>query len=182
MTHAWTVADQITLLSFVEVMGRLDALIDLVYERYKDRFFPGEKVFVDLAGDKYACSFLCGQCGLIRVSKSRYFARIAKVFPPAAIRALAAPIRTSGTLAKPVASTSTTAPLSALSPSPAPLDLSEGYASLCHKIGVDLSVEILDAKKDDDPDDYLYTVQLMDEEHKFEGSFMEVKTKALRHV
>lgn len=31
----------------------------------------------------------------------------------------------------------------------------------------------------DDPDEYLYTVQLMDEEHKFEGSFMEVKAKAL---
>lgn len=35
-----------------EVMGRLDSLVDLVYERYKDRYFPGEKVFVDLSGDK----------------------------------------------------------------------------------------------------------------------------------
>jgi bromodomain adjacent to zinc finger domain protein 1A len=33
-------------------MGRLDALVDLVYERYKDRYFAGEKVFVDLGGDK----------------------------------------------------------------------------------------------------------------------------------
>lgn len=33
-------------------MGRLDALVDIVFERYKDRYFPGEKVFVDLSGDK----------------------------------------------------------------------------------------------------------------------------------
>jgi hypothetical protein len=35
-----------------EVMGRLDGLVDLIYERYKDRYFAGEKVFVDLSGDK----------------------------------------------------------------------------------------------------------------------------------
>ena len=33
-------------------MGRLDALVDLIFDRYKDRFFAGEKVFVDLSGDK----------------------------------------------------------------------------------------------------------------------------------
>jgi len=35
-----------------QVMGRLDKLVDLVYERYKERYFAGEKVFVDLSGDK----------------------------------------------------------------------------------------------------------------------------------
>ena len=34
------------------VMGRLDSLVDLVFDRYKDRYFSGEKVFVDLSGDK----------------------------------------------------------------------------------------------------------------------------------
>ena len=33
-------------------MGRLDGLVDLIFDRYKDRFFAGEKVFVDLSGDK----------------------------------------------------------------------------------------------------------------------------------
>jgi hypothetical protein len=33
-------ADLIPLL--IEVMGRLDHLVDAVYERFKDRFFPGE--------------------------------------------------------------------------------------------------------------------------------------------
>lgn len=27
---------------FVEVMGRLDHLVEAVYERFKDRYFPGE--------------------------------------------------------------------------------------------------------------------------------------------
>lgn len=40
-----------------EVMGRLDSLVDLVYDRYKDRYFKDEKVFVDIAGDKCVCSF-----------------------------------------------------------------------------------------------------------------------------
>lgn len=51
-----------------------------------------------------------------------------------------------------------------------------------HKIGTDLNNDPDDARKEDDPEDYLYTVQLMDEEHKFEGSFMEVQAKALRCV
>lgn len=33
-------------------MGRLDSLVDLVFERYKDRYFPDEQCFVDLGGDK----------------------------------------------------------------------------------------------------------------------------------
>ncbi|BGP42601.1 hypothetical protein JCM10449v2_006613 [Rhodotorula kratochvilovae] len=119
-----------------QVMGRLDSLVDLVFERYKDRYFAGEKVFVDLSGDKY-------------------FARISKVFPPPSIRATAS---------------------SAASTSAAP---EPDYESFAHKIGVDLNVEAKKARATDDPDDYLYTLQLMDEEHKFEGSSMEVRAKAL---
>ena len=37
----------------VEVLGRLDTLVDHIFERYKDRFFAGEACNVDLAGDKY---------------------------------------------------------------------------------------------------------------------------------
>lgn len=35
-------------------MGRLDSLVDLVFERYKDRYFPDEQCFIDIQGDKYA--------------------------------------------------------------------------------------------------------------------------------
>ncbi|GAA5838269.1 hypothetical protein JCM3766R1_005505, partial [Sporobolomyces carnicolor] len=115
-----------------QVMGRLDKLVDLVYDRYKDRYFVGEKVFVDLSGDKY-------------------YARIAKVFPPQAIRdqhqAASGP--------------------------------QDDFSLVAHKAGTDLDIEPKQASARDPASEYLYTVQLMDEEHKFEGSFMEVKQKAL---
>ncbi|KAI0936246.1 hypothetical protein AcV5_004434 [Taiwanofungus camphoratus] len=36
-----------------QVMGRLDHLVEAVYERFKDRYFPDERVLVDIQGDKY---------------------------------------------------------------------------------------------------------------------------------
>ncbi len=50
----WRGADRWSIAShaFAEVIGRMDQLVDAVYDRYKDRYFPGEKVFVDLSGDK----------------------------------------------------------------------------------------------------------------------------------
>jgi hypothetical protein len=36
-----------------QMMGRLDSLVDLVFERYKDRYFPNEQCFIDIQGDKY---------------------------------------------------------------------------------------------------------------------------------
>ncbi|GAA6019257.1 hypothetical protein JCM11491_001292 [Sporobolomyces phaffii] len=125
-----------------QVMGRLDKLVDLVYDRYKDRYFVGEKVFVDLSGDKY-------------------YARIAKVFPPQVIR---------DEHHATVASSSSSA-----TPAVAPDD----YASILHRVGTDLDVDAKQAKVQDPAEEYLYTVQLMDEEHKFEGSFMEVKHRTL---
>ncbi|EIN13512.1 hypothetical protein PUNSTDRAFT_48465 [Punctularia strigosozonata HHB-11173 SS5] len=46
-----------------QVMGRLDHLVEAVYERFKDRYFAGERVLVEIQGDKF-------------------LARIAQVFPP----------------------------------------------------------------------------------------------------
>ena len=51
---------------------------------------------------------------------------------------------------------------------------------MCHKIGTDLNIKVGEARQQDDPDEYFYTVQLSDADLKFEGSFMEVKAKALR--
>ncbi|KAI0307853.1 ATP-utilizing chromatin assembly and remodelling N-terminal-domain-containing protein [Multifurca ochricompacta] len=36
-----------------QVMGRLDHLVEAVYERYKDRYFHDEKIYVDIQGDKF---------------------------------------------------------------------------------------------------------------------------------
>ncbi|KAF7319950.1 hypothetical protein MKEN_00778800 [Mycena kentingensis (nom. inval.)] len=46
-----------------QVVGRLDHLVEAVFERFKDRYFMGERILVDLGGTKYA-------------------ARVEKVFPP----------------------------------------------------------------------------------------------------
>ncbi|KAI0094698.1 chromatin remodeling complex protein [Irpex rosettiformis] len=46
-----------------QVIGRLDHLVDAVFDRFKDRYFPDERVFVDIQGDKY-------------------YARVVQVFPP----------------------------------------------------------------------------------------------------
>ncbi|PPQ71756.1 hypothetical protein CVT26_007597 [Gymnopilus dilepis] len=46
-----------------QVVGRLDHLVESVYERFKDRYFMGERVLVDLSGAKY-------------------YARVEKVYPP----------------------------------------------------------------------------------------------------
>ena len=69
---------------------------------------------------------------------------------------------------------------SASTSSQLPQPVIEDYTSWAHKLGTDLNVTPAVAKRDDDPDDYYDTVQLMDEDHKFEGSYMEVKTKTLR--
>lgn len=92
----------------------------------------------------------------------RYFARIAKVFPPAQIRALREDDKPST--------------------SAEPATAFDDYSSVCHRIGTDMSIDLAEARKQDDPDDYLYTVQLSDDQQKFEGSFMEVKAKSLRSV
>lgn len=47
---------------------------------------------------------------------------------------------------------------------------------------MDLSFDTAESRVEDDPDEYLYTIQLMDEDHKFEGSYMEVKAKVMRFV
>ncbi|KZW00685.1 hypothetical protein EXIGLDRAFT_639080 [Exidia glandulosa HHB12029] len=48
-----------------QVMGRLDHLVEAVFDRFKDRYFDGERVFIDLNGEKF-------------------WGRIVKVVPPGA--------------------------------------------------------------------------------------------------
>ncbi|WRT64827.1 uncharacterized protein IL334_001763 [Kwoniella shivajii] len=51
-----------------QIEGKLDTLADKIYERFHNRFFDNEKVFVDVDGDKY-------------------LARIVKTFPPRSLQA-----------------------------------------------------------------------------------------------
>jgi hypothetical protein len=96
---------------------------------------------------------------------NRYYARIAKVFPPQSIRD-----QHQQSLASTSHSSST--PFSLPPPS-------DDYTAISHKVGTDLNVDLKQVKILDPSESYLYTVQLMDEEHKFEGSYMEVKAKTL---
>ncbi|GAA5883689.1 hypothetical protein JCM3774_002954 [Rhodotorula dairenensis] len=144
------------------VMGRLDSLVDLVFERYKDRYFPNEQCFIDIQGDKY-------------------LAKIVRVFPPQAVRDAAFAEQqaaiAAARAASPTASTSANpdgaGPTS--SPAIAPLD----YDAIAHRLGCDLNVEATRARVEDNPEEYLYTLQLMDEEFRFEGSSMEVHARQL---
>jgi hypothetical protein len=40
------------LVLFAVVTGRIDNLVDLVYDRFKNRYFPNERLIVDISGDK----------------------------------------------------------------------------------------------------------------------------------
>ncbi|KWU45025.1 hypothetical protein RHOSPDRAFT_16896 [Rhodotorula sp. JG-1b] len=145
------------------VMGRLDSLVDLVFERYKDRYFPNEQCFIDIQGDKY-------------------LAKIVRVFPPQSVRDAAfaeqqAVIAAAASAASPAASTSAN-PDGARPPQRpvvAPLD----YDAIAHRLGCDLNVDAKKARTEDNPEEYLYTLQLMDEQYRFEGSSMEVHARQL---
>lgn len=149
-------------------------MVDQVFDRFKDRYFAGEKVFVDLAGDK--CVHAPVKFGTSLKLASRYFARIAKVFPPSNIREMARTEKGNDSHAAP---SSGPAGMSAMM-SPTPKQ--EDFSSVAHILGSDLDLPNETVMKDDNPEDYLYTVQLMDQEQKFDTSFMEVRPKALSYV
>ncbi|KAI0068477.1 hypothetical protein BV25DRAFT_1793071 [Artomyces pyxidatus] len=73
-----------------QVMGRLDHLVEAVYERYKDRYFRDEKIYVDIQGDKF-------------------LARVVEVYPPRA-NSLASSAKVESLDQHPVASTSSLLP------------------------------------------------------------------------
>ncbi|KAL5535354.1 hypothetical protein ACEPAF_3448 [Sanghuangporus sanghuang] len=119
-----------------QVMGRLDHLVEAVHDRFKDRYFAGEKIYVDVEGNRYA-------------------ARIIKVFPP----------RTSSTLKRKRSPSdgsdysgysSTPESTSTGSSTPEPRQL--------HAIGGDLNISLEESIARDDPASYTYRVQLLEEE------------------
>ncbi|WVQ97999.1 hypothetical protein IAU59_005119 [Kwoniella sp. CBS 9459] len=59
-----------------QIEGKLDTLADKIYERFHNRFFDDEKVFVDVDGDKY-------------------LARIVKTFPPRSLLPTSSPYKPS---------------------------------------------------------------------------------------
>ena len=65
------------------------------------------------------------------------------------------------------------------SPNGTPAIDPDDFAPVAHHLGIDLNCDSATATQNDNAEAYLYTVQLMDENHNFEGSFMEVPSKQL---
>ncbi|KAG8763256.1 hypothetical protein FRC11_005033 [Ceratobasidium sp. 423] len=153
------------------VVGRLDSLVDQVYDRYVDRYHAGEKIFVDIQGEKY-------------------WARILKVFPPKAL--LATWSAHNGNNVSSSANPNMLLPnrpasngLSPLNPNytnPNSPSGSNHYSphnehpatqidpsSIAHRIGGDLSLPPNEALAKDDPSAYFYQVQLIEEGDEDEG-------------
>ncbi|KAJ1311804.1 hypothetical protein OPQ81_010269 [Rhizoctonia solani] len=153
------------------VVGRLDSLVDQVYDRYVDRYHAGEKIFVDIQGEKY-------------------WARILKVFPPKALLATWSALNGNNvsSSANPNMLTPSRPALNGLSPlnpsytnpnSPSGSNHYSPYnehpptqvdpASIAHRIGGDLSLPPNEALSKDDPGAYFYQVQLIEEGDEDDG-------------
>ncbi|KAF8741459.1 Chromatin remodeling complex protein, partial [Rhizoctonia solani] len=147
------------------IVGRLDSLVDQVYDRYVDRYHAGEKIFVDIQGEKY-------------------WARILKVFPPKALVATWSAYNGNNVSSStnPNMLTPSRAPPNGLSPlnpnytNPNSPSGSNHYSphnehppvqvdptSIAHRIGGDLSLPPQEALAKDDPAAYFYQVQLIEE-------------------
>ncbi|CCO26595.1 Imitation switch two complex protein 1 [Rhizoctonia solani AG-1 IB] len=147
------------------IVGRLDSLVDQVYDRYVDRYHAGEKIFVDIQGEKY-------------------WARILKVFPPKALVATWSAYNGNNvsSSANPNALTPSRPQPNGLSPlnpnytNPSSPSGSNHYSpynehppaqvdptSIAHRIGGDLSLPPNEALAKDDPSAYFYQVQLIEE-------------------
>lgn len=128
-----------------QITGRIDQLVDLVYDRFKDRFFPGETVFFDLEGDKY-------------------YARVSEVKQPASLASAAA----NGDAAEAEAEVKQEpnghhAESSRSTPRTSPVP------TLIHTVGTNLALDLEQANQQDDPSKYSYTVDLIDDEDQPTG-------------
>lgn len=123
-----------------QITGRIDELVDRVYDRFKDRFFPGETVYFDLDGDKY-------------------FARMTKVDPPANSVAVSKTDDLDHVKLEPNGHAHSSSSTQRASPSSTPI----------HSIGTNLSIEFEQGVQLDNPAQYVYTVDLIDDEDEPTG-------------
>ncbi|CBQ69776.1 related to ITC1-subunit of Isw2 chromatin remodelling complex [Sporisorium reilianum SRZ2] len=126
-----------------QITGRIDELVDRVYDRFKDRFFPGETVFFDLDGDKY-------------------YARLSKAHPPAKPASAANGDHVDDADVKPEPNGHAESSRSSPTASPAP-------TAQIHTVGTNLTLELEQAIQLDDPTKYVYTVDLIDDEDEPAG-------------
>ncbi|KXN89866.1 Imitation switch two complex protein 1 [Leucoagaricus sp. SymC.cos] len=118
-----------------QVMGRLDHLVEAVFDRFKDRYFKNEKVLVDIDGVKQVTSSF-----LLTLYLSIYYGLIERVYPP----------RFSSDQQARDAFKDT-------DPSNGTLDEEEP-----HVVGGDLSISLADANEKDSPELYYYWIHILE--------------------
>ena len=186
-----------------EVMGRLDHLVEAVYERFKDRYFRDESVSFPLNErrvlnadvcvllQKYILifketsepcpPFFCVLPTQMNNRDTRFFARVLEVFPPRpnAVSFLV----NSDSHEGPIASTSSQPP-------------KKSPTGLVHQIYGDLKIAATVVNAADDPAKYYYRVQILEEEKlegrdkhgasakearaRYSGSFLDVQCSQMR--
>ncbi|KAE8211049.1 hypothetical protein CF327_g5159 [Tilletia walkeri] len=163
------------------IVGRLDQLVDNIYERYQNRFFPGDEISLEIEGDKYHAEIreVYPPRSVWRIhqeeiveSKIREYEmrRSASASPvkPKRSPAKAGPSKAAASTAAAEDSDSDLSDLTELPPASQEFlaSIAEAAASsltaadVAHKIGGDLSVSAEKALKLDPPEDYLYRLQL----------------------
>lgn len=178
-------------ISFLEVVGRLDHLVEAVYERFKDRYFEGERAYRRLPcplfhltpHPRQVFTWISKATGISRpcppppssfflinfcLRFQRFWARIAKVYPPYVPK---------GASSTPSGSAS-----------PPPEEDTEP-----HRISGDLKIPASEVNAADDPKGYYYKVQLSEDGNlfdddlkgkgktgRFAGSFMDVQCECMR--
>ncbi|GAA99661.1 uncharacterized protein L969DRAFT_48254 [Mixia osmundae IAM 14324] len=139
------------------VCGRIDNLVDMVFDRLKDRYFAGERVVVDLHGDKL-------------------YGKIIKVYPPRFIRdhyGRSDPLHADSK--KRAFDDMTTNGTASTSELPA----SDRYEAIAHSLGTDLWASAHELIEHDPSSEYLYTVQLMSNDGAFNESLTEAQASQL---
>ncbi|PWN37330.1 uncharacterized protein FA14DRAFT_159430 [Meira miltonrushii] len=157
------------------VTGRIDELVDLVFDRFKDRFFVDETVILDIHGDKFP-------------------AAVRKVFPSRNLirrreEEVALSMKIEQSLQNKIKSEDNGENDSVLSdpPEESPSkdqrpDVRLEPKDISHRIGTDLTRDSDEVMKEDHPiDDYLYNVQLLsaDGEDDFSMALMERRADTL---
>ena len=172
---------------YTEVIGRLDNLVEAVYARYKDRFFQGEREgyfsSLKVSSDKY---YVPGV--IIDVQGDKYPAKVMKVYTPKVAFPTNFPPEDGDSSMESDEDTddeSKDAHLRWVVPeSP-------------HIVGGDMSITLQDSCYRDNPSQYVYTVQFVDDEGasdaqtqesngvartKWSGSLMEVQSDRISFV
>lgn len=180
--------------NYTEVVGRLDHLVEAVFDRFKDRYFPDESMPCFVRNYSLGLTLIFrGLCGCPRGQVStfcrsasrrlklfRFYARVLQVYPPRH---------------DPDSTDDTPENQASSSTFPPPATPDENVQ--IHKIGGDLKIPAKESVARDDPLRYSYKVQILDEQHdrshekgklslkekvKWSGSLMDVQCTAMRCV